>query len=74
MSDPAQPEPSHTGDGLGARAERFRTLYEMEFANLAGYCFMLVHDPDVYGALLPSSNVVPAMKIQKVRFIGSTGG
>jgi predicted Zn-dependent protease len=34
---------------------------------------VLVHDPDVYGALLPSSNVVPAMKIQKVRFIGSTG-
>jgi len=34
---------------------------------------VLVHDPDVYGALLPSSGVVPAMKIQKVRFIGSTG-
>jgi PmbA protein len=34
---------------------------------------VLVHDPDVYGALLPSSSVVPAMKIQKVRFIGSTG-
>ena len=34
---------------------------------------VLVHDPDVYGALLPSASVVPAMKIQKVRFIGSTG-
>ncbi len=34
---------------------------------------VLVHDPDGYGALLPSSSVVPAMKIQKVRFIGSTG-
>jgi predicted Zn-dependent protease len=34
---------------------------------------VLVHDPDVYGALLPSSTVVPAMKINQVRFIGSTG-
>lgn len=34
---------------------------------------VLVHDPDVYGALLPSASVVPAMKIQKLRFIGSTG-
>jgi PmbA protein len=34
---------------------------------------VLIHDPDVYGALLPSASVVPAMKIQKVRFIGSTG-
>jgi len=34
---------------------------------------VLVHDPDIYGALMPSCSVVPAMKIQKVRFIGSTG-
>ena len=34
---------------------------------------VLVHDPDLYGAILPSSSVVPAMKIQKLRFIGSTG-
>jgi PmbA protein len=34
---------------------------------------VLVHDPDIYGALMPSSSVVPAMKIQNVRFIGSTG-
>jgi PmbA protein len=33
---------------------------------------VLVHDPDVYGALMPSCSVVPAMKIQKVRFIGSS--
>jgi predicted Zn-dependent protease len=33
----------------------------------------LVHDPEGYGALIPTSNVVPAVKIRKVRFIGSTG-
>ena len=33
---------------------------------------ILVHDPDIYGALMPGSSVVPAMKIQKVRFIGSS--
>jgi predicted Zn-dependent protease len=35
---------------------------------------ILVHDPDVYGALMPSCTIVPALKIQKVRFIGSTDG
>jgi len=34
---------------------------------------VLVHDPEGYGALIPTSNVVPALKIRKVRFIGSTG-
>ncbi len=34
---------------------------------------VLVHDPDVYGALIPSCSVVPALKIHQVRFIGSTG-
>jgi len=33
---------------------------------------VLVHDPDIYGALMPSCSVVPAMKIQNVRFIGSS--
>lgn len=33
----------------------------------------LVHDPAGYGPLLPSCTVVPALKIKKVRFIGSTG-
>jgi predicted Zn-dependent protease len=33
---------------------------------------VLVHDPDIYGALTPSCSVVPAMKIEKVRFIGSS--
>jgi PmbA protein len=33
----------------------------------------LVHDPEGYGALIPTSNVVPAIKIRNVRFIGSTG-
>lgn len=34
---------------------------------------VVVHDPDGYGALMPSCTVVPALKIKKVRFIGSTG-
>jgi len=34
---------------------------------------VLVHDPEGYGALIPSSSVVPALKIRKVRFIGSSG-
>jgi len=34
---------------------------------------VLVHDPEGYGALIPSSSVVPAIKIRKVRFIGSSG-
>lgn len=33
----------------------------------------IVHDPDGYGAMIPSCTVVPALKIKKVRFIGSTG-
>lgn len=33
----------------------------------------LVHDPEGYGALIPSANIVPALKIRKVRFIGSSG-
>jgi predicted Zn-dependent protease len=33
----------------------------------------LVHDPEGYGALIPASNVVPALKIRNVRFIGSSG-
>jgi predicted Zn-dependent protease len=33
----------------------------------------IVHDPDGYGAVIPACTVVPALKIKKVRFIGSTG-
>jgi predicted Zn-dependent protease len=33
----------------------------------------LVHDPEGYGAMIPSCSVVPALRIRKVRFIGSTG-
>lgn len=33
----------------------------------------IVHDPDGYGAMIPACTVVPAIKIKKVRFIGSTG-
>ncbi len=32
-----------------------------------------VHDPEGYGALIPSCTVAPALKIRGVRFIGSTG-
>lgn len=32
-----------------------------------------VHDPEGYGALIPACSVVPALKIRKVRFQGSTG-
>lgn len=33
----------------------------------------LVHDPEGYGALVPASTVAPAVRIRKVRFIGSSG-
>ena len=32
-----------------------------------------VHDPEGYGALIPSCTVAPALKIRNVRFIGSSG-
>ena len=32
-----------------------------------------VHDPEGYGALLPSSTVVPAVRIKNMRFVGSSG-
>jgi predicted Zn-dependent protease len=32
-----------------------------------------VHDPEGYGALIPSCTVAPALKIKNVRFIGSSG-
>lgn len=32
-----------------------------------------IHDPEGYGALMPSSAVVPAVRIRKMRFVGSSG-
>lgn len=33
-----------------------------------------VHDPEGYGALIPSCAVVPALRIKNMRFVGSTQG
>lgn len=32
-----------------------------------------IHDPEGYGALMPSCAVVPAVRIRKMRFVGSSG-